>query len=78
MADRDVDRRGPLLLRSLSDLLHAVAAGGAALLLAAVVGLVWATSPWQDGYAQLWSTRLAVDIGGHGIDLDCRTGSTTA
>src|SRR5215207_3509364 len=70
MAERDADRRGPLILRPLADFLHTEAAGGAALLLAAAVALIWANSPWQDGYAQLWSTHLAVDIGGHGIDLD--------
>ena len=36
------------------------------------MALVWANSPWQDGYDQLWSTRIAIDIGGHGIDLDLR------
>ena len=70
MADRDADRRGPLLLRPLRDFLHTEAAGGAALLLAAVVALIWANSPWQDGVRELWPTRLAIDIGGHGIDLD--------
>src|SRR5215218_144534 len=72
MADRDDDRRGPLILRPLADFLHTEAAGGAALLLAAAVALIWANSPWQDGYAQLWSTHIAIDIGGHGIDLDLR------
>jgi NhaA family Na+:H+ antiporter len=56
----------------LGDFLHTEAAGGVALLLAAAVALVWANSPWQDGYHQLWSTRIAIDVGGHGIDLDLR------
>jgi NhaA family Na+:H+ antiporter len=69
--ERD-DRRGPTILRPLRDFLHTEAAGGAAVLLAAAVALVWANSPWQDGYAELWSTRIAVEVGGHGIDLDLR------
>src|SRR5215218_3721119 len=72
MADRDDDRRGPLILRPLADFFHTAAAGGSALLLAAAVALIWANSPWQNGYAQLWSTHIAIDIGGHGIDLDLR------
>jgi len=64
--------RGPLVLRPLRDFLHTEASGGVALLLAAVVALLWANSPWQDGYHQLWSTRIAIEVGGHGIDLDLR------
>jgi Na+:H+ antiporter, NhaA family len=66
------DRRdgGPLVLRPLRDFLHTEAAGGVALLLAAVVALLWANSPWQDSYTQLWHTHLAIDLGGHVLDLD--------
>jgi len=38
-------------------------AGGFVLLLAAVVGLVWANSPWRAGYDALWSTELAIGVG---------------
>ena len=46
--------------------------GGFLLIAASLLALVWANSPWQDGYAQLWSTRIAIDVGSHGIDLDLR------
>jgi NhaA family Na+:H+ antiporter len=72
VAQRRDEVRGPLILRPLGDFLHTEAAGGVALLVAAVVALVWANSPWQDGYDQLWSTRIAIEVGGHGIDLDLR------
>ncbi len=42
------------------EFLHEEAAGGAALLAAAVVALVWANSPAGDGYAALWETQLVV------------------
>ena len=70
----DRRRRPPdrSLLRPLRDFLHTEAAGGVVLLLAAVVALVWANSPWKESYAELWHTRLAIDLGGHVLDLDLR------
>ncbi len=41
-------------------------------MLAAAVALVWANSPWQASYQELWETQLAVSIGRFGIDLDLR------
>lgn len=38
--------------------------GSAGLLLgAAVVALVWANSPWSDGYTSLWSTDVSLSVG---------------
>jgi len=39
------------------------AAGGAVLLVAAVVALVWANSPWRDAYDTVWGTELSVGVG---------------
>jgi NhaA family Na+:H+ antiporter len=39
------------------------AAGGAAMLLAALVALVWANSPWSASYADVWATPLRVELG---------------
>jgi Na+:H+ antiporter, NhaA family len=48
-------------------------AGSAAVLLAAtVVALIWANSPWSDGYGQFWDTPIRVDVGSHGAGLDLR------
>ena len=63
---------GSVVLRPLRDFLHTEAAGGVVLLAAAVVALVWANSPWKESYADLWHTRLAIDLGGHVLDLDLR------
>jgi Na+/H+ antiporter NhaA len=48
-------------------------AGSAGLLLGAtVLALVWANSPWSDLYGSLWSTELAVRIGGAELRMDLR------
>lgn len=39
------------------------AAGGAVMLMAAVLALVWANSPWSAGYEALWDTELEVALG---------------
>jgi NhaA family Na+:H+ antiporter len=39
------------------------------LVLAAVVALVWANSPWSDSYFDLWSTDAVIGIGDFSIDL---------
>jgi NhaA family Na+:H+ antiporter len=43
-------------------------AGGVVLLGAAVIALVWANSPWQEGYRTLWSTNLSLGVGGYSVD----------
>src|SRR5699024_5871066 len=44
-----------------------VAAG--LLLLATVLALAWANSPWGDTYASFWNAELAVRLGGAGLSL---------
>ncbi len=39
------------------------AAGGVLLLVATVVALVWANSPWSAGYDALWSTDVSFQVG---------------
>src|SRR3712207_8690466 len=48
------------------------AAGGAVLLAAAVVALVWANSPWRGAYEALWTTELTVRVGSRAIQDDLR------
>jgi NhaA family Na+:H+ antiporter len=67
----DVSER-PRLIRPLVDFLHTEAAGGAALVVAAIVALAWANSPWGASYHDLWTTRLAVSWGEREFDLDLR------
>ena len=49
------DRRGVGPLR---EFLQTEAAGGVVVLAAAVVALVWANSPWQDAYYDVWDGEL--------------------
>lgn len=48
------------------------AAGGALLVVAAVVALVWANSPWSGSYDALWASELTISVAGHGITEDLR------
>jgi NhaA family Na+:H+ antiporter len=58
--------------RALGEFLATETAGGVALVVAAVIALAWANSPWQSGYHDLWRTHVGIDVGGHGLDLDLR------
>lgn len=46
------------------------AAGGVVMLVAAVAALVWANSPWHEGYTSLLETPLAIDLGGSVLEHD--------
>jgi NhaA family Na+:H+ antiporter len=63
---------GTRLIRPLVDFLHTEAAGGVALVVAAIVALLWANSPWDASYDDLWNTHLAVSLGDWELDLDLR------
>lgn len=58
------------LLSPLRDFLHAEAAGAVLLAAGAVIALVWANSPWSASYESVWSSRIAVTVAGHTLDLD--------
>jgi NhaA family Na+:H+ antiporter len=57
---------------ALREFLATETAGGLFLVVAAVVALVWANSPWQEGYDALWHTELGVHLGHWEIELDLR------
>jgi NhaA family Na+:H+ antiporter len=59
-----------VVLRPLVDFLHTEAAGGIVLLAATAVALLWANSPFQDSYTELWHTHLSISLGDHTLDLD--------
>ena len=47
--------------------------GGAIVMLAAtVLALLWANSPWSSSYESVWTTRLTIALGQHGISTDLR------
>lgn len=50
------------------------AAGGIALLAAALAALVWANSPWAPAYEALWETPLSIDLGLLRIEESLREG----
>ncbi len=57
----------PILARriglSMQRFLGIEAAGGILLIIAAVIALIWANSPWSDSYFDLWSTEITLGIG---------------
>jgi Na+/H+ antiporter NhaA len=60
------------LAAPLRDFLNTQSAGAVALLGAAVAALVWANSPWWTSYEDLWTTHLAVRLGGHELGEELR------
>ncbi|MFB3738180.1 MAG: Na+/H+ antiporter NhaA, partial [Candidatus Velamenicoccus archaeovorus] len=67
------DRRFPrMVIRPLQAFLQTEASGGILLLLAAVMALVWANSPWHDSYERLWYTTLAIGFGRWSLSEDLR------
>ena len=58
--------------RPLQRFLHIEASGGLLLVLAVVVALVWANSPWDAAYHSLWSSELTIELAGHTISEDLR------
>lgn len=43
--------------------IHTEQNSGAVLLLAAIIGLAWANSPWKDSYFAILGTRISLDLG---------------
>ncbi|MBI2710809.1 MAG: Na+/H+ antiporter NhaA [Actinobacteria bacterium] len=58
------------LARPVARFLAVEAAGGVLLLVATVVALVWANSPWRASYTSVFTTEIAVRIGGFGLGGD--------
>jgi Na+:H+ antiporter, NhaA family len=59
-SDRFVPRA---VVRPLQRLMEHEAAGGIVMLVAAVVAIGWANSPWSASYTDLWQTPLRVELG---------------
>lgn len=51
-------------LSALRGFLRTEAGGAVVLLVATIVALAWANSPWKDGYHALWATEIALTVGG--------------
>src|SRR5207342_163994 len=42
------------------------------LVIAAVVAMIWANSPWSSSYEQLWTTTISITVGEHSLHLTLR------
>jgi NhaA family Na+:H+ antiporter len=58
--------------RPLHSFLEEEASSGILLLAGAAVALLWANSPWRDGYEALWGTEIGVRLGRWSIREDLR------
>ena len=58
------------LARPVQQFLHVEAAGGIVLLVATVVALLWANSPWSAGYGSLFGTEMALEVGSYALRGD--------
>lgn len=65
-------RRRPALIKPLADFLHTEAAGGVVVVLAAVVAMIWANTPWSDSYESLWTRELGVRFATFVFEMDLR------
>ena len=60
------------LPRSVRRFLDTEAAGGIVLVVASVVALAWANSPWHGAYEDLWHASVTLRLGGLGVEDDLR------
>jgi NhaA family Na+:H+ antiporter len=60
------------LLDPLREFLHAEAAGGVVLAVAAVAALLWANSPAAEGYRALWEHEVTIGAGAAAVTEDLR------
>lgn len=49
------------------EFMQLAASGGIVLLIAAIVALLWANSPWAESYFQFWETHLDFTLGGRAL-----------
>ena len=52
----------------IQEFLHQQASGGILLIIATVIALTWANSPFAESYHHLWHTYVKIDIGGVGLN----------
>ncbi|NYE35025.1 Na+/H+ antiporter NhaA [Nocardioides cavernae] len=56
--------------RSLRDFMRTESMSAGMLVVAALVALVWANSPWSQSYVDLWHTELSIRFGSGGLTMD--------
>jgi NhaA family Na+:H+ antiporter len=66
------ERPAARLARPLREFLDTEVAGGAVLLGAVLIAIIWANSPWRASYEAVWSTELWIGVGGFLLQNDLR------
>jgi NhaA family Na+:H+ antiporter len=56
------------LTYSIQEFLHQEASGGILLIIATIIALAWANSPFAESYHHLWHTYVKIDVGGIGLN----------
>ena len=56
------------IMRPFQEFLHTQASGGIILLAAAIIALIWANSPWNFVYTDLWHTHLKIGFDNFNLD----------
>lgn len=54
----------------LRSFLQTETAGAVLIVVATLVALVWANSPWSGSYESLWNSRFSITLAGHSLDMD--------
>ena len=70
VAEQLPGRRMP---KSVRQFLDTEASGGILLLVAALVAIVWANSPWKASYTSLWHTEVTVNFGRYVLEEELHT-----
>lgn len=58
------------IVRPFQDFAHKQSSGGILLIVATLVALAWANSPWGASYTALWHTKFTVSVGGFSLSKD--------
>lgn len=58
------------IVRPFQEFADRQSSGGVLLIVATVVALVWANSPWGESYASLWASELTVGLGDFSLSKD--------
>jgi NhaA family Na+:H+ antiporter len=58
------------IVRPFQDFTDKQSSGGIILIVATVIALAWANSPWAESYAALWHTKLSVGVGDLSLSKD--------
>ena len=68
----ETDTHTPRIIRPLVDFLHKEASAGILIIIAAIIAIIWANSPWHESYHDLWNTHIGIDVAGHLLELNLR------